>query len=979
MPSRFRLAPLAIVFTMLVATASFAQNEYATIANTASEQLKAKDYAKAEASFKQALTLAIKTYGTSSVQYRDTRWWQHFLYSDTNNIPEAVAAIKDAAKASATLRDEYEVRVIEDAERYADKLSKDGKHLEAISLYRLAARTREQRNWLSDASYYKDLRGIMHTRPELGQRDSMQYYFTKVAAAIPQQARDHATHLYEWAMITIAQNEKEQFAKIEKACEDYLRHKEQKNEKDPGYAEAWLAFGKLQHAKTQYERALKSFADARSVLNADDQQVLYYRSLTFSAATYNAMKKYDAAAQTVFTELEQWTDRFAQYLGSQYLDNMIELVHYGSNRKDYPYAERVLLKILPATEKQFGKTSAEYKMVAMTLSGTYEAQGKHDLAKSVRPEFSAKDEKQVIESMGLNNADTDLAQMKKALTVGRYAEAVEIFERSYPLLKKYFESTGDYDALVSISCAIASSYKEIGELYKAGQLLLNMKKIADEHLEKTSETYINMLMILGDYYGATGAFKESDEAYYSAMQILDKAKTPANQKENDELYYQLAERLAGLYARWEYFRDAERLYLDVLAYREKVYGKNSLRYQFTSTSLADLYLRLGYTVLASNLYEEAMPTLKKELGENTINYIDASKTLGSIHLLTGNYAAAEAPLLKAKEFYKDALGARSERYLGVLADLGLLYSYSGQWNKAAPVYHDKVALHLERVKNLFPLLSEKEKTEFYSSTKSQFNTYNVFAMYQLKNNPAEAGEMYNLQLVSKSLLFKASNRVRTSVMNSKDDNLKALYSRWQNSREQLSKVYQLSEQQKQAGGFDQKQLEKNINELERELTVKSELFARLLTDNPDWKTIRAALKPGEAAVEMVRIVEALPEFTFDYIGKGITIDTLDAEGYARVNNLAVKCAAIRAGLRTDEAIISINGQSTKGKTVDNILDMLEASPVKLVLRKKGSKTTYTAQVANDSVFVRSYPKKIRYVALVITPDAQSPHGYHRKR
>jgi CHAT domain-containing protein len=946
--------------------------DYNSLSGTATQYYNLKEYAKAEASFKQALALAVKTFGTSSVAYRDTRWWMYFVYDATGNVPNAVSALKDAARASAVIRDEFEVRVIEDAEKYADKLKTDQNYEAAVSLYRLAARTREQRGWLEDASYYKNLKGILDISYWTKKLDSLQYYFQKIATVLPSGTRELATHLYDWSSYTIGQKQTEQFGKIEKACEDYLKNKEQKKENDAGYAEAWIAFGKIQDAKGQYERALKSFADARAALKPEEQQVLYFRTLTLSAASYNASKKYDASAKAVFDEFEQWNDRFASYLGTDYLDNLAEVVRYASNQKDYPHAEKVLLKIMPVAEKQFGKNSSEYNMIAVTLSGIYEAQGKTDLAKAVKPELSSSEQKQMASAMGVGQADADLVLLQKAVVNGRFAEVVVIFERSYSLLKSYYESNNDYDGLVTINGAVASSYQQTGDLYKAGQLLLSTKKVADEHLDKSSETYINLLLSLGDYYSTTGQLKEADETWYSGIQALNKGRTTANEKKNDELYYRLAERMAGLFAKQYYFRDAEKLYFDVLAYYEKTEGRNSLRYAMTSTSLADLYQRMRLFARASDLYEDAMPVLKKELGEQSPTYIDASRTLANIYLLQGNYAPAEAPYLKAKAFYQSALGTKSERYLGVLADLGLLYTYSGQWSKAVTIYHEKVALQLEQVRNLFPLLSEKEKTDFYALTRSQFNTYNVFAMQYVRNNPSEAGEMYNLQLVSKSLLFKATNRVRTSVMNSKDESLKTLYSRWKDSREQLSKVYQLSAQQKQSVGINEQQLEKNVNELERELTIKSELFARLISDNPDWKAIRAALRPGEAAVEMVRVVEALPEFTFDYIGKGITVDTLEAEGYARVNNLAVKCSAVKAGLHIGETILSINGQTTKGKSLDNIVDMLGANPAKLVLRKKNSKVTYMAQINSDSVFYRSYPKKVRYVALVVMPGAETP-------
>ena len=56
----------------------------------------------------------------------------YFVYNESGNVTEGVAAIRDAVRASAALRDEFEIRVIEDAERYADKL-RDDKNL--LSLF----------------------------------------------------------------------------------------------------------------------------------------------------------------------------------------------------------------------------------------------------------------------------------------------------------------------------------------------------------------------------------------------------------------------------------------------------------------------------------------------------------------------------------------------------------------------------------------------------------------------------------------------------------------------------------------------------------------------------------------------------------------------------------------------------------------------------------------------------------------------------
>src|SRR5690606_15786249 len=158
--------------------------DYNTLSVRGSEQYQTKDYTGAEATFKQALAVAVNTHGTASVPYRDAQWWLYFVYADVGNVAEAVAAITQAVRASATVRDEFEIKVLEDAERYADRLKGDKKYREAIALYRLAVRTRERNQWLGDWSYYKNLKAILDIRYWTKQSDSLQYYFEKIASVI---------------------------------------------------------------------------------------------------------------------------------------------------------------------------------------------------------------------------------------------------------------------------------------------------------------------------------------------------------------------------------------------------------------------------------------------------------------------------------------------------------------------------------------------------------------------------------------------------------------------------------------------------------------------------------------------------------------------------------------------------------------------------------------------------------------------------
>lgn len=946
--------------------------DYESYFATARQAYETGDNSKADIYFKKALNLMPKD--EKSARHQTLKWWMFYVYDATGDDKQGLVAIIDAFRVSNTVQNEYEKQVLEDAEKFGDKLVKNKNDQSAIELYRMAARKRERKKWLEGSAYYYDLKGILDISYRLNQLDSMTYYFSKIATVLPPTERQLATHLNDWASYSIPRKQYDQLDAIEKACEQYIRNKDQAKEKDAGYAEALMVYGKVAHARGQYERALKSFADARGALRPEENQVLYMRSLSLSANSYNTLKKYDEKAITVFNEYEQWNDRFVDYLKRDYVDNMLEVIRYAMNLNDYPHAEKGTIKTLTVAEKEYGKESTEYNGLRVILTGIYEKQGKTKEAAAIG-NFSTDDAKKIVKALGVEDASKSINDLGKALRGGNFVKAVTIYEKSFDLIHNYFASQQDYDALITMDMGMATCYQQVGNFYKAGQLLLDCKKLADTKLKPTDQTNITLLMTLGDFYLSTGLFKEADDSYWAGMKILDESRTDANAKENDRNYYQLMGKMAILYQRQGYYTDAESLFNKVIFYEQDANGEKSLNCAIARTNLADLYQHKRQFALAADIYEEVMPLIRKEAGEQSPLYINSSRTLANIYLLLGDYAKAEAPYLKAKAFYKETLGVKSDRYLGILADLGLLYTYSKQWSKADAIYNEQVSNELSQVKNLFPTLSEREKTSFYSLAQSQFNTYNVFATQQLKNNAAEAIEMYNLQLVSKSLLFKATDRVRRTVMNSKDDSLKSMYSRWQTSKDQLSKIYQLSEQEKKASNIDERAIEKKVNDLEKELTKKSELFANLINDAPDWKAVRSKLKPGEAAIEIVRVLEALPEYTFSYMGKGITFDTLDAEKYTRVVDLPDRGSAVKAGVHVGETILEINGVSTKGKNIDQVSEMISASPAKFLMRKKKSKETYTVQISNDSVFYRTYPKKVRYVALIVTPQTIAQPDY----
>jgi hypothetical protein len=168
-----------------------------------------------------------------------------------------------------------------------------------------------------------------------------------------------------------------------------------------------------------------------------------------------------------------------------------------------------------------------------------------------------------------------------------------------------------------------------------------------------------------------------DLQFAEAGQLLDKAR----------LY---------LFARAQY-TEAEPLYKQVLALREKALGPEHPEVGKCLNFLAVLYGRQGRSVEAEPLYKRALAIQENALGPEHPDVAWSLNPLGALYGRQGRYAEAELLHKRALAIREKVLGAEHPEVAWSLHDLAALYSRQGQYAKAEPLHQRALAIREKKL------------------------------------------------------------------------------------------------------------------------------------------------------------------------------------------------------------------------------------------------------------------------------------------
>jgi len=253
----------------------------------------------------------------------------------------------------------------------------------------------------------------------------------------------------------------------------------------------------------------------------------------------------------------------------------------------------------------------------------------------------------------------------------------------------------------------------------------------------------------------------------------------------------------------------------------------------------------GYADMAANIWYEKLD------GKYNSNYAQTEMLKGKAALHMGGHKQAVAHFQEAAKLYKKVFNAQHPSYAAALSAESQVYHNMGKKGKAKK-HAEKVLFNAARyIEEFFPALSEREKGKYWATIRSDFEFFNNLAF----SNPNKKllRQAYDNALATKSLLLSSSTKIRSAIYESEDEELITLYDRWTEKKELLTEMISMSSEQQKEAGITPKELGRELEQIEKQLSARSALFEANKDKSPvTWKSVRDALGKGEVAIELVR-------------------------------------------------------------------------------------------------------------------------------
>ena len=606
-------------------------------------------------------------------------------------------------------------------------------------------------------------------------------------------------------------------------------------------------------------------------------------------------------AEKVFTEKKY--QKYLDELDTQHKDYVPIKNHiatYLDVKEDYKGALKILADNLEVQKKRFGDEDRETGKQMAKLAEMQIKVGQYKEA-----------EKNIEESRSIIRSKIKRRSFE-------YADALSTAARLYGIIGDYYTAerllrqtrriywwmrARDISQQSKSVENLAFLYIRIGEYADTEQLLKKSIAKKEEKYGKDSRKLVNLLNQLSQLYLITGKYAEAEKLAVRASAISKKV-----YGENTIRYAESIAVLAELYLAIGDYQKAEENIQQVIKIRKAKLGENHITMASAYTNLAlvkfnrggkdttevlplmnkskDIYQKtfgdnhplyaealknLAYYHVERDQYDKAFELLIKAnqiwvgaFGERNVNSARVAMLMGDLYAKNKKFKIAESNYKQAQKIYRKVFSKEHPEYVRALSKIGKIEFIRGRYRKSNKILAETTKQYLNYINTYFPVLSEGEKSKYWRLIRPDFEFYNTLAVRQSNRSSRQKllGEMYNNTLATKALLLSSSKKVRNRILNSGDDQLIDLYNRWVERKEFLTSILSMSEDQLKESKIKPRKVEKEIEDLEKQLNKKSTLFAKGFEQKKyTWQDVQKTLKPGEAAIEIIRYREYAQDFT----------------------------------------------------------------------------------------------------------------------
>jgi CHAT domain-containing protein len=390
------------------------------------------------------------------------------------------------------------------------------------------------------------------------------------------------------------------------------------------------------------------------------------------------------------------------------------------------------------------------------------------------------------------------------------------------------------------------------------------------------DAYMGVSIQLGVLYQRMGKIKEAENIYLSLIGFC-KSYLGSDHTEYP-LYAVLINNISNVYIDNQQFDKAEPFLIECRQLYDKWYGVTSPYYLQASINLATVYKNTERSALAEGLLTEALEALRKTQGAGSADYIHVLNNLAELCINQERYEPSEHYLLEALEWQEKNFGNEHPMYQTLVHNLAETYQWMNRFDDAEKLYKISVDKVIRDVEKNFAYLTESEKRSFYLHQALFVSEYANFALLKsgalpLPGLPREQfsksslADLYDLQLNTKALLLNATTKMKRNLLASGDSTLRSRFEVWEVLKGKIAQQFNLPNSSR----MDLDSLIRLAELHESILNKNSAAFRKgFVNQVVTWQDVQKKLKPGEAAVEIIRFYNGLI-----YVALIITPETKD--------------------------------------------------------------------------------------------------------